>query len=123
MTQASRQMRGQMAHYGGQAAEGQVAAQYEASGHRLVAQRWRGSGGELDLVFDDDESLVFVEVKKARSFDAALQRLRPRQIERICQTAEEYAGQYGERREMRFDLAVVNAEGAMHAMPNILAMG
>lgn len=115
--------RGQMAYYAGHAAEGCVVAKYAAEGHRLVAQRWRGTAGELDLVFEDDDSLVFVEVKQARSFDAALQRLRPRQIERICRTAEEFVGQHCPGRDMRFDLALVNGQGAVRAMPNILAMG
>ncbi len=50
----------------GERAEEVVAAEYLARGYRLVARRWRGGGGELDLVCAREGEVVFVEVKGAR---------------------------------------------------------
>lgn len=35
--------------------------------YRFLARRYRVAAGELDLVFDDDRTIVFVEVKTQRS--------------------------------------------------------
>ena len=47
----------------GLCAETSVAAAYESRGHRLVARRWRGTVGEVDLVLSDATGYVFAEVK------------------------------------------------------------
>ncbi|MCJ8268665.1 MAG: YraN family protein [Psychrosphaera sp.] len=72
------------------------------------------------MIAKEKDTLVFVEVKHARSFDAALNSLRDRQIARICTAAEEFAGQYEHAREMRFDVALVNADGQVEIMENAL---
>ena len=61
---------GALAYQAGLSAEAQVAADYAARGYRPLATRWRGRCGEIDLVLADGAGLVFVEVKKSRSFDA-----------------------------------------------------
>ena len=57
--------RGQIAHHSGEAAEQQVARHYERLGYEILSQRWRGAGGEIDLIVRNPETVVFVEVKKA----------------------------------------------------------
>ena len=82
-------------------------------GFDLLESRWRGQSGEIDLIFSDAGVLVFVEVKKARNFDAAAQQLRPAQAQRIHLAACEYLANApdGQLSDMRFDLALVNAGG------------
>ncbi|MEL7014111.1 MAG: YraN family protein, partial [Pseudomonadota bacterium] len=65
---------GAMAYLSGCAAEASVARTYVDGGCDLLESRWRGQGAEIDLIFSDAEALIFVEVKKARSFDAAAYR-------------------------------------------------
>ena len=102
------------------AAEESVARHYQRSGSRLAARRWRGRGGEIDLILREGDGLVFVEVKKAKSFSAAAERLSRRQMARLCAAAEEFAG--GEPRgsltQMRFDLAMVNDMGEIRVLRN-----
>nr|WP_255702871.1 YraN family protein [Roseivivax sp. GX 12232] len=104
------------------AAEAAVAADYHRRGYALAATRWRGRGGELDLVLRDGDGVIFVEVKKSRSFDRAAESLTPRQAARIMRTAEEFLG--GEPRgsltEARVDVALVNARGEMRVIENAL---
>jgi putative endonuclease len=85
-----------------------------------VAERWRGAAGEIDLVVREGARVVFVEVKAARSFDSAAQRLGRRQMDRLCAAAEEFVGQEpaGLLTEMRFDLALVDGSGRVRVIEN-----
>lgn len=109
----ARQHRGRRAHLSGVAAERCVARDYDRRGADLLETRWRGQGGEIDLVFLQGDVYIFCEVKKARSFDAAAERLRPGQMRRIHSAAAEYLGgtPKGQLSEVRFDLAVVDGQG------------
>jgi putative endonuclease len=110
-----RQARGLRNWLSGQAAEESVARLYEARGVTVLARRWRGESGEIDLVLRTPETYVFCEVKRAASFDAALARLRRGQLERIYHAASEYIGHTpeGQLAPVRFDVAAVDATGAV----------
>lgn len=110
--------RGQLAYLAGRAAEDQVLRLYQDRGLRLRANRWRGRAGEIDLVFADGAALVFVEVKKSRSFDRAVQALSPGQQQRLLQAAQEYLACEGFdlMTELRFDVALVNARGEIQLL-------
>ena len=88
----ARRDRGQMAHLAGMAAEDAVLRHYLRQGARLLARRWRGKAGEIDLVFSSAGGLIFVEVKTAPTVDRAMAALRPQQMRRVCQAAQEFAG-------------------------------
>ena len=66
--------------------------------------------------------LVFVEVKKSRSFDHAMQHLSSRQIARLLRAGEEFAGTQprGSLTEMRFDVALMNEQGMIRIVENAL---
>lgn len=116
-------MSGQVSYLAGEAAEDSVARAYVAHGYTLYAKRWRGPAGEIDLIFEKDGEVVFVEVKKSRSFDRAAERLGPRQIERLLASAEHCLGQFPKKSmtPSRFDVALVNGVGALRVIPNALA--
>ncbi len=119
MQQAARH-RGQAAFHAGLAAEDSVARDYERRGYALAARRWRGAGGEIDLIARDADGLVFIEVKKSRSFEMAAERLSPRQMKRICLSAQDYLEDkgLGPLTNMRFDVALVDACGAVRILEN-----
>ena len=106
-------MSGAVGHYAGEAAEEIVRRHYEALGLDVAHRRWRGKGGEIDLILRDGEAVVFVEVKLARTHDRAAAKLAPRQIARLFDAAEEFLGgePAGSLTEMRFDVALVDARG------------
>lgn len=110
---AGRRRRGRRAQLSGQAAEDSVERHYTRDGHALAARRWRGQSGEIDLVMQQGDGLVFVEVKQARSFAEAADRLTRRQIERIVAAASEFlaAMPLGQLTPVRFDLALVDGTG------------
>jgi putative endonuclease len=114
-----------MAHYGGMAAEHSIAQDYERRGFDVANRRWRGKGGELDLVLRDGAGLIFVEVKKARDLARAAASLSARQMQRIYLAAEEFlAGEpNGSLTEVRFDVALVDTHGQTQIIENAFGHG
>jgi len=109
----ARRDRGKRAYSAGLAAEDRAVTLYTAAGLCLLETRWRGKSGEIDLILADGDQIVFVEVKQARSHDAAIASLRPAQMRRIHAAGAEYLGQCpdGQLTEVRFDLAVIDGMG------------
>ena len=109
-------------HLAGGAAEHSVLRRYLDTGFALLAHRWRGKGGEIDLIVQRGGEVVFVEVKKARSFDAALTHLLPRQVARLMQAGAEFLGTQplGQLTPARFDVAMVDASGDVSILENAI---
>ena len=113
-------MTGRTSYYAGAAAEDSVAESYRRRGYAQKAKRWRGPGGEIDLIFEKLGALVFVEVKKSRSFASAAIRLSDRQMQRIYAAAGGYLASMpnGQNTETRFDAALVDASGQVEIVEN-----
>jgi len=113
-------MSGAVSYYAGLAAEDQVAADYDRRGHEMCQHRWRGKGGEIDLIARDGDGYIFVEVKKSRDFVRAVERLTQRQLQRIYDAATEFLGQTvnGLDTPARIDVALVNAAGQIQIIEN-----
>lgn len=119
-----RQQRGMVAFRSGMAAEAAVSRRYEDRGCRILAQRWRGRAGEIDLVVQDGPTIVFVEVKQAARHALAAERIDRRKMDRLCQAAEEYCGHLptGQLTEMRFDAALVDQIGMIDVIENAFGL-
>lgn len=113
-------MSGKTAYLTGLSAEDIVARHYTDRGLVEVARRWRGQGGEIDLIFADGDTMVFVEVKAARDHAAAAQMLRPAQMARLLAAGAEFAGTQpaGQLTPMRFDAALVDRTGVVEVLEN-----
>jgi len=113
-------MSGRTSYHAGLAAEAIVLRHYEMQGASPRARRWRGGSGEIDLVVTLGKVLVFVEVKKSRDFDRAAEALSRTQMRRIYAAASEFlAGEpAGQDTETRFDVALVNGQGAVRVIEN-----
>ncbi|MGH9297723.1 MAG: YraN family protein [Acidimicrobiales bacterium] len=101
----------------GSRGEDLAAAWYESHGYELVAQNWRCSSGEADLIVRKAATLVICEVK-ARSSDRfgspAEAVTKTRQL-RLRRTAAAYLARMAEAEErrpqvVRFDVACVIGE-------------
>ena len=125
MKPAASQHRGQMAYQSGMAAEHSVVQDYERRGFPVARRRWRGKGGEIDLILRDGAGLIFVEVKKARDFARAAASLSAHQMQRIYHSAEEFlAGEpAGSLTAVRFDVALVNVHGQTQIIENAFGHG
>jgi putative endonuclease len=119
----SKSERGQMGYHAGIEAERSVARYYLRRGYQFAAHRFRGRGGEIDLVLRSDDQVIFVEVKQSRSHARAAERLLPKQMARLFETASEFVSQEpaGQDTNMRFDVALVDGTGRVEIIENALA--
>lgn len=108
-------------YHAGLSAEAIVARSYQDSGREVACQRWRGKGGEIDLIVREDDRVVFTEVKKSRTHAIAATRLSRKQMQRMCNAASEFvAGEpKGQLTEIRFDLATVDQAGTVQIIENV----
>ncbi len=115
-------MSGQTSYHAGLAAEDSVARNYERQGMQVLARRWRGQAGEIDLIVGDSARILFVEVKKSRSFERAAERLNQHQIQRIFATASEFLETQpnGQLTDCQFDVALVDSTGDVRILANAL---
>lgn len=114
-------LRGRQNYLSGLSAEDSVALHYTASGAEILARRWRGRSGEVDLVLSEGDEIVFVEVKKSQSLASAAERLNERQIARVMSSAEEFVASLpvGSLTPIRIDAALVDGAGAVEIIPNL----
>jgi putative endonuclease len=117
---SDRRLRGRRNHLAGDSAEGIVERFYSERGAVVLARRWRGRSGEIDLICRDGEVVVIIEVKAARTFDAAMARISVAQVRRICAATSEFLSGLpsGELTEIRFDAALVDASGQLRIVEN-----
>ena len=98
--------------------EGESAAeQYlRHKGYRIVARNLRSSVGELDLVAEDGQVLVFVEVKARRTdaFGGAIHAVHQRKQEKLIQLAAQYLARHHLKdRPCRFDVVLLQGTDAV----------
>lgn len=122
---ASRKARGQTAFVAGRMGEDSVLRHYVERGYEMVASRWRGQSGEIDLILHRDGEYVFVEVKKSATHQQAAERILRGQIQRICNAALEFCAEraQGLMTLMRFDAALVDSVGRVEIVENAFATG
>lgn len=74
-----------------------------------MASRYRTPLGEIDLVLRRQSLLIFVEVKARKSFDSAMEALRPRQQLRLARAAEAFLAEHPVHSgcAIRFDLIAI----------------
>lgn len=87
-----------------------IAAWYlRLKGYGILARRFRGPVGEIDLVVRRRGWLVFVEVKARTDDDAGFEAVGPKSRARIARAAEAWIARYpaAGAMKLRFDVIVV----------------
>lgn len=95
----------------GQAAESLALAYLERQGLRLLTRNFRVRGGELDLIMQHGDCLVFVEVRQRKNaaFGGAAASITRQKQERILLAARHYLARHGEC-PCRFDCVLLEGE-------------
>ena len=94
----------------GQAGESAAEEYLRRKGYRILARNLRSSLGELDLVAEDGQVLVFVEVKARRTdaFGGAIHAVHHRKQEKLIQLAGQYLARHHIKdRLCRFDVVLL----------------
>jgi putative endonuclease len=102
----------------GRAAEDAACAWLERHGLTLCARNYRCRFGEIDLIMQDGDGLVFVEVRsRARSdFGTPAETVNRAKQNRLRATAEHYLQQQrgASRKPCRFDIVAITGEDDGH---------
>ena len=83
-------------------------------GYAILARRYRTRYGEIDIVADDDGTIVFVEVKARAggAFGIAVEAVTPRKRRRVTAMAVDYLSRTGATsRACRFDVVAIDNAG------------
>ncbi len=85
-------------------------------GYRILAQRFRAQGGEIDIVTRKRDGLVFVEVKFRPSAEEARLAVTPSNQRRIKTAAGGWLAQHERRIDvpMRYDIVALSPRGLRH---------
>lgn len=101
----------------GRQGEAMAEAYLCAQGMRTLARRYRGGDGELDLVMEDGEQVVFVEVKASGrgAVGEGMCRVNPAKQRRIIHAASAFLlEREWMERSARFDVVEITAAGLRH---------
>lgn len=92
--------------------ESVAAHRLEADGYRIVARNWRCAQGEIDLIAQTSEELVFVEVKTRRGQEMGSpeEALTPAKQKKLMQLAELYVIEHNLDVDWRIDLVAVELD-------------
>ena len=98
----------------GAAAEEVARAYLTQAGLKLLAQNHRCRGGELDLVMEDDGSVVFVEVRYRSNtrFGRAEETVGPTKQARLVTAASHYMQRHDVQQPTRFDVVAIHPDPA-----------
>lgn len=96
----------------GAAGEEHALAHLQAQGLKLVGRNFRCKAGELDLIMQDGEVLVFVEVRKRtnRSHGGAAASVTAQKQARLIRAAQFYLQRYRFPPACRFDVVAIDGE-------------
>lgn len=95
----------------GQQAEQQALEYLGKQGLKLITQNYHSRRGEIDLIMEDENTLVFVEVRyrKSAKYGSALESVNNQKQARIIHTAEHYLQQHPSKHSAyRFDVVAIN---------------
>ena len=98
----------------GAAAEEVARAYLTRAGLKLLAKNHRCRGGELDLVMEDEGSVVFVEVRYRSNtrFGRAEETVGPTKQARLVAAASHYLQRHDVQRPTRFDVVAIHPDPA-----------
>ncbi len=93
----------------GLAAEQLAETYLRKQGLRLKAKNYHCRYGEIDLIMQAPDTLVFVEVRlrKNKSFGSAADSITPQKQQKLLRTAQHYLQQHGEE-ACRFDVVLLS---------------
>ena len=93
MTAADRTARARRSGTTGRRAEWLAVVWLSAKGYRLLARRFGGKGGEIDLIVKRGRTVAFVEVKQRGTLDDALIAITPEKRRLIEARIRQWLGQ------------------------------
>ena len=99
--------------------EEQAAACLKRQGFFLIARNYHSRYGEIDLIMENDEYLIFVEVKLRKNdrYGTPAEAVTFKKQERLRNTALLYLQAHETRKQPRFDVIEIYAPRGMDTKP------
>ena len=94
----------------GERGENLAVARLKKLGYRILVRNYRIRLGEIDIIAEDKDTLVFVEVKArtGTSFGSPVEAITARKKRQLAKVAMQYISQHGlDNRPARFDVVSV----------------
>ena len=93
----------------GERGEAAAAAHLESRGYRILARQYRGAGGEIDLIAQGADCVVFVEVKTSQhqSLPHPEERVGRDKRQHLTRVARHFLSRHTLRIDCRFDVIAV----------------
>ncbi len=97
----------------GQAGEEAAVAFLKKKGYRILETNFRSAVGELDIVAEQKQTVVFIEVKTRSSpeFGHPSQAVTPAKQRKLAQVAQSFLARYKiQDRDIRFDVVSISGD-------------
>ena len=107
----------------GQQAE-KLALKYLLQQHvKLIQRNFYSRFGEIDLIMQDQDTLIFVEVKQRKSgINTALESITIHKQKKLIKTAQYYLLKCGRQINCRFDAVVLDYNNTIKWLKNIIIL-
>src|SRR5688500_2248129 len=96
----------------GKSGESLAASELTARGYAIIARRYRTRYGEIDIIARDDETMVFVEVRRRGAHDCgtAAESVTPAKQRRVVRMAVDYLARNDlyDKCAVRFDVIAID---------------
>ncbi|MBO4535016.1 MAG: YraN family protein [Clostridia bacterium] len=96
----------------------ETAVEYlQAKGYKILERNYANKVGEIDIIAQDHDYIVFVEVKRRLDdrYGRALEAVTPAKIAKIVRCAEWYLTAHRQyNADVRFDIVTVGSSGVEH---------
>lgn len=104
----------------GDKAESMALAYLKRQGLKAKTRNYRCKGGEIDLIMQDGQELVFVEVRyrSNKDFGGAAASVTPTKQKRIVVAAQHYLLSLNSTPACRFDVVAIDGQGEMDWIRN-----
>jgi putative endonuclease len=104
----------------GKSGENKAADYLRTLGYTISAKNWRMGKYEIDLIAENDDTILFVEVKTRSGFEIPVDRaLRAQQKLNIIKSANAYINEVKSLKEPRFDLITIFGFGNKSKLSHI----
>ena len=101
----------------------ELAAGYlEKKGYRILQRNYRSGAGEMDIVAQDGDCLVFVEVRtrSTKEYGTPEESITPSKAQRLIEVAQGYLQEQGDSaREWRIDLVAIDWSGDSYRLQHM----
>lgn len=88
-------------------------------GYRIICRNYHSRYGEIDLIAENEDFLIFVEVKlrAALSHGRPEEAVTPKKQEKLRLTAQQYLQNHEIEKQPRFDVVALYAKDGMETCP------